>query len=290
MSSFTKKVLEEEKILNKEREDKLLKKFDQFKLQVNDLLIKEDKYEQEQENLEKEKINKEKEDMNKLLRKEEKRAKELAEEMSELGRRDLYKAKEKAIKRKMKLMMRDIQKKIDIKRKNLANKLKRMKKLHILNQKLAAKKLLNIKKNMGKKLENMNKKGSPNKCFSRTTQQIKDYCECNYKDVLLNKECRNKSQFCYMCCDNEIGKFNKENLDCCYNKCDKIPLEGKCDSFINDFKISKLNPHVLLHHAHLHHIHKLIHGHGSKTAPRHAHILHRHSSHLPVKAHIDLFP
>ena len=168
-----------------------MQKFDDFKHQVNDLLHNEDKYERDQEDHEKEILDKEKEKMRSILRNEEKRANDLAAEMIELGKGDDFKIKEKAIKRKMKLIMNDIQKKIDIKRKNLANKLNRMKRLHFLDQKLAAKKLLEIKKNMGKKLANLNKKGNPNKCFMQNTQkQINDYCECNFKDALLNKECK----------------------------------------------------------------------------------------------------
>jgi len=151
---------------------------------------------------------------------------------------------------------------------------------------------MNVKKNLGKKLSGMGKKGDPNKCFSVKSQKdINSYCECNYKDQLLQKECKDKSQFCYLCCDNEIGKINQANLDCCYNRCDKIKSDGKCSGFDNKYHIVAINPHhhhLLRHGAHHHLLH-----HGGLVGHHH-HLVHPHGGHLHhhdlIHANVNLFP
>jgi len=288
LSNLSKQVLEEEKKQNKRKEAQLMEKFDQFKKQISDLLENEDKYEKKLENEERKKMDRERDTLKKLVNAEQKKSNDLVSQLQQLGKGDNFKAKERAIKRKMKLMMEDIKKKISQKRKNLKNKLKRMKKLHTLEKKKAAKKLLNIKKKMGKKLSNMNKKGDPNKCFKiSNVKERSAYCQINFKDSFLNQECKNPSQFCYMCCDQEIGKINKENLNCCYNKCDKIK-SNKCD------KTFGKTYHVGLIHPHHHHliIHSPLHPH-----PHAHHLIHQHLVNPSKKvlqvhhdAHIDLFP
>jgi hypothetical protein len=292
MKKLSQQVLDEEKRIGKQKEAKLNDQFAQFKKQIQDLMDKEDNYEKNLEDQEKERISKEREKMNSLLKNEESKANDLVSQLEQLGKGDGFSAKERALKRKMKTMMYDIQKKINQKRTNLMNKLKRMKKLHAMEQRMAAKKLLDIKKNMGKKLANLSKKGNPNQCFSiRTPEAIQDYCSCNYKDSLLNKECNDKSQFCYMCCDNEIGKLNKDNLECCYNKCDKVASE-KCDSFSQVYHIKTVLPHHhhIFHGAHIphvyplhHHAHHVIHG----DPPHVHHVIHGHLPHQHViQAHL----
>jgi len=72
-------------------------------------------------------------------------------------------------------------------------------------------------------------------CFNEKSTNINKYCYCNFKndDILLN-ECKDVNQFCFMCCDNEIGELNKVELECCYNKCDKLEFENnKCDNFLS---------------------------------------------------------
>jgi hypothetical protein len=111
-----------------------------------------------------------------------------------------------------------------------------MKTLKELEEKKAAMELLDMKREMGKKLTNIAKKGNVSQCFTKNLAMIENYCTLNYKQFELQIECKKPSQFCYMCCDSEVGSYNKETLNCCYNKCDDIS-NGKCITFNEQYHI-----------------------------------------------------
>jgi hypothetical protein len=292
LSSLTSKVIAEEKCENKKKEEKLMRQFEEFKNQIKALQDKEDNYENSLEKITLKKIQDEKDKMNKQIAKEQLKANQLIKDLQDSKQNNSFKAKERAMKNKMKSLLNQVKKQIADRRSKLLNKLNRAKKMHEVDQKIAAKKILDIKRNLGKKLANMSKKGNPNQCFVKNKQKINDYCNCNFSDLIMKKECKNQDQFCYLCCDNEIGKNNKENLECCYNKCDKVS-NSKCDSFTKVFHIASPHLHVvgnhhILHGHHLHHEHHLHHLHHGN----HLHHLH-HGHHLPhtiVGPHVDLFP
>jgi hypothetical protein len=50
-----------------------------------------------------------------------------------------------------------------------------------------------------------------------------------------------KEQFCYICCDKEIGPSNTDSLDCCYKRCETATLnKNKCDRFYEIFHIVQI--------------------------------------------------
>ena len=73
-------------------------------------------------------------------------------------------------------------------------------------------------------------------CFQKADDVtfVQTYCHRNFKDHALKSECARREQFCYMCCDVEIGLLSLGNLDCCYNRCDafKSPQNPTCDTFL----------------------------------------------------------
>jgi hypothetical protein len=241
LNNISKQVMDEQINLNKNKGFLLEKQFQEFQNQVRDLLNKEDSYEANLENQEKERILKEKMQMQDILSREETRARSLAQEMQMIRyTEDDYEIKEKAIKRKMKNMMEDIQKQINQKRSLLIDKLERMRRMHEIEQKIAAKRLIEIKRQVGSQILNINKKGSPDKCFTlRNPVEINEYCMLAYHDVELQNECKNPKQFCYMCCDAELG-VNKENSNCCYNRCDMIKRQGSCTDFYETYHINEI--------------------------------------------------
>lgn len=146
------------------------------------------------------------------------------------GSDSAYKKKEMAIKREMKEMMNEVQEKINKKRQNLINKLERMRTLHKLEEKKNADRLLDMKRNLGKRFADFSKKGSPSLCFRRSPPAQAEYCEANVKDIDMQLECKNPKEFCYICCQNETGGLNQDDLNCCYNRCDQIE-SSKCTAF-----------------------------------------------------------
>jgi hypothetical protein len=185
--------------------------------------------------------------MQDLVTREELRARSLAQEMHTLRNTENdYEIKEKAIKRRMKNMMDDIQKQVNQKRSLLIDKLERMRRMHEIEQKISAKKLIDIKRQVGSEIISMNKRGSPEKCFSmKNPIEINQYCVLAYHDVDLQIECKNPKQFCYMCCDAEIGNNNKDSNNCCYSRCDMIKKQGNCSGFYDTYHIDDI---VITHH------------------------------------------
>ena len=138
----------------------------------------------------------------------------------------------------MKEMMDEVQSKISQKREKLINKLNRMRTIQELNEKKTAKQLLDVKREIGQKLTNLSKKGNPNQCFTKNPSLISNYCTMNVKDLDMQIECKKANQFCYICCENEIGSINKDSITCCYNKCDSI-ASNNCMSFDETYIINE---------------------------------------------------
>jgi hypothetical protein len=239
LSTISKQVMDEQQSTNRNKGFLLESQFQEFQNQVRDVLNKEEAYESNLENQEKQRIQNEKMQMQELVAREETRARSLAQEMHMLRNNENdYEVKEKAIKRRMKNMMEDIQKQINQKRSLLIDRLERMRRMHEIEQKIAAKKLIDIKRQVGSEILNMNKRGSPDKCFTmRNPMEISQYCVLAYHEVDLQNECKNPKQFCYMCCDAEIGNSNRDSNNCCYNRCDMIKKQGSCNDFYDMYQI-----------------------------------------------------
>lgn len=247
LHDISRRVMDEQLSTNRNKGMILERQFQEFQNQVRDLLNKEDAYESNLENQERERITREKMQMQELVSREESRARGLAMEMQMLKTNENdYEIKEKAIKRKMKNMMDDIQRQINQKRSLLIDRLERMRRMHEIEQKIAAKKLIDIKRQVGSEILSMNKRGSPDKCFSmRNPMEISQYCTLAYHDVDLQNECKNPKQFCYMCCDAEIGNNNKDSNSCCYSRCDMVKRQGACSGFYEMYHIDDI---IVSHH------------------------------------------
>jgi hypothetical protein len=55
------------------------------------------------------------------------------------------------------------------------------------------------------------------------TKKIKYYCNKEFvDDFIKNEECKSKSSFCYVCCENEFGGMVMDKRAICYKMCDMI--------------------------------------------------------------------
>lgn len=225
-------------IINEDNNNSLMKEslldnqFEEFKRQTKELLEKEEIYEKKLEEQEKERIDSEQNQIQESLKAQQIMAAQLLSDIQTYANADSkYKIKEMSIKREMKNMMEEIESRITEKRQKLLNKIERMRTLHELNQKKAGRQLIEMKKEMGKKLVGISKKGNPSQCFVKDQFSMNNYCMMNIEDFQMQIECKKEKQFCYICCDNEIGQLKKENLECCYNRCDEINSTSLCISF-----------------------------------------------------------
>lgn len=237
MNLLQDKVLADEKLHSRIRENVLESQFEEFKRQTRDLLAKEDIYESKLEQQERERVEWEQKKMKENVIKEQMIGNKIINDIQTIANSDsTYAARDRAIKREMKTMMDEVQSKINEKREKLISKLERMKTLRELEERKTAKELLDMKREMGKKLSKITNKGNPSQCFTKNLVMIENYCSLNFKDFDMQIECKKEKQFCYMCCGVEIGSFNKDYLNCCYNKCDEIS-NNQCFSFNENYHI-----------------------------------------------------
>jgi hypothetical protein len=231
ISRIQNKAMEEENIKTAIKEKTLDIQFEEFKRQTRDLLSKEDEYEVKLEQQEKDRIEMETQMIQEAKKREEESARRLLNDIQTLAQNDAsYKMKEQSIKKEMKDMMDEVQGKISQKREKLVSKLNRMRTIKDLNEKKAAKELMDVKREIGQKMANMSKQGNISQCLTKNPALIEGYCTANIQSLEMQIECKKPNQFCYMCCETEIGAINKDNLTCCYNKCDNI-ASNTCMTF-----------------------------------------------------------
>jgi hypothetical protein len=236
LMDLQKNIMTEDNNSSKTKESLLENQFEEFKRQSKELLEKEEFYEKRLEEQEKERIDTEQTQMKESVQKQQMMATQLLNDMQTLATADSsYKIKEQSIKREMKTMMEEVENRIMEKRQKLLNKIQRMRTLHDLNQKKAGRELIDMKREMGKKINLVSKKGNPSQCFVKDKYSINNYCTMNFEEYQMQNECKKEKQFCYICCDNEIGTLKKESLDCCYNKCDEISTINSCQFFEQNF-------------------------------------------------------
>lgn len=232
INSVQQKLLDDQKVKSKVKVQALSDQLAEFKRQAQDILAKEDLYEQNLESQEQERLDFEKKKMSEEVKKQTESMHKLLAEMRDMAETDAeYKIKDMAVKREMKKIMSEIQDKVNSKRTQFVNKMQRIKNIHELTQKKAALELIDVKRTIGKQITGLAAKGDPNQCFVRNLVMQNDYCTKKFSNNFdMQIECKKPKQFCYICCDAEIPVLEKANVGCCYKKCDDLD-SGDCRTF-----------------------------------------------------------
>ena len=225
-------IMNEEKHKSKIKQSLLENQFEEFKNQAKILLDNEDSYEKKLEEQERERIEAEENMMKKSTYKEQIIANRLIDDIQNIAQTDTnYNIKEMSIKRDMRNMMADVENQITQKRQKLLERIQRMRTMHEITQRNSGKDLLNMKRDLGNRINQISKSGNPSQCFIKDSYSINIYCTKNFQDFQLQLECKKDKQFCYMCCENEIGTLKKVNLNCCYSRCDGVYTGSECREF-----------------------------------------------------------
>lgn len=242
MASLSDEILAEEKSKQKLNEAILDTKLEEFRKQAKEVLQKEENYEHMMVSQQKDMLSLEEKRNRENQLGEIASANKLISDIQAIAENDSnVKLKRALALKEMQQTMADVQNQIAEKRRTLLERMKNMKVLHEIKQRNDAKKLLDEKRAIGKKLSNLTKLGNPLQCFNKSDLGfISAYCRSNILDLEIQSECMKPKQFCYICCDNEIGSINKEHKDCCYNKCDRIP-QSTCSSFIDSYNLRSLD-------------------------------------------------
>jgi len=125
---------------------------------------------------------------------------------------------------------------IDIKRNQLKRKIANMRKR--VNRRKAAMEtqLQRIRAKMAKDIMLANKDGDMELCRKgkRSDAKRNNYCDNNFiDDYLKNYDCKDKTNFCYMCCENEFGNNFVDKRNECYDMCDgkQVKKQAKKKSY-----------------------------------------------------------
>ena len=122
---------------------------------------------------------------------------------------------------------------IVVKRNDMRAKIISMRKKNERKKNMLKQKLVSVRTEISDNLQVVSKEGSKAVCQISKDEitKINDYCENNFFDD-YNKlcDCKDKSSFCYVCCENEFGAIHVGKRDSCYNMCDRritSPVDSK---------------------------------------------------------------
>jgi hypothetical protein len=119
----------------------------------------------------------------------------------------------------------EAQKQVEEKRKSLRNKIAEIKTRAARRKKLIEQDINTIRGQMAQNLIDANRNGDENKCKNSYGNQDKINYYCNtsvYDDLSKNLECKDPSNFCYICCETEFGNMIMDKRDHCYEMCDYL--------------------------------------------------------------------
>ncbi len=110
---------------------------------------------------------------------------------------------------------------IDHEKSNESKKLEIIRKLNLRKKKKAQQQINQVRLEIAEELMYANRDGDSMKCNPTKEQAaLDDYCNENFYDVLEdNQDCKIPVNFCGICCDNEFGSFNLEELNDCEALC-----------------------------------------------------------------------
>lgn len=238
LDNVQQKLLDEQKLKASIKKRAMEDQFEEFKRQANNIIYKEDLYEQKLQQQEEERIKFDKQRMEEEKQRQISTAEKLLADMKSMADADAeYKIKEQTIKREMKDIMKQVEDKLNEKRTNFVKKMQQMKTIHELTQKKTAMELMDAKRSIGKQLTSLAARGDPNQCLIKNPVIQNDYCTRKFQNNFdMQIECKKPKQYCYICCDAEIPTLEKSNVACCYKKCDDLEY-GDCRTFNEVYNI-----------------------------------------------------
>eukprot|EP00340_Litonotus_pictus_P006921 CAMPEP_0170517440 /NCGR_PEP_ID=MMETSP0209-20121228/3432_1 /TAXON_ID=665100 ORGANISM="Litonotus pictus, Strain P1" /NCGR_SAMPLE_ID=MMETSP0209 /ASSEMBLY_ACC=CAM_ASM_000301 /LENGTH=752 /DNA_ID=CAMNT_0010802691 /DNA_START=71 /DNA_END=2325 /DNA_ORIENTATION=+ len=116
----------------------------------------------------------------------------------------------------------EAEKEILERRNKLKKKIERIRQLADRRAKIIQNKINIVRNKMTTEMVEATKNGNANTCKSNymIPEKMTKYCNENVvEDYAKNNECKDKDNFCFICCDHEFGKANISGKDACYTTC-----------------------------------------------------------------------
>jgi len=120
----------------------------------------------------------------------------------------------------------EAKKDIQIKRFSMKQKILTMRKKNERKKNKLKQELMTVRTEMVDKIGKITKQGSDAICETTKNDitKINYYCENNFFDNYYKlSDCKDKDNFCYICCENEFGDVYIAERDKCYNICEAKP-------------------------------------------------------------------
>lgn len=233
-------VWKDEQLKNQIKNVQLDQQLADFQKQLSTMIQQEEAYERKLEQDESRRIESEKNVLKEAITKESSKATELIADIRKYAEDETsQRVKEAAVKKQMNELLRETKETIAKRRGKLVEKINRMRTLSEIEKRRSVNELVAIKKSLSKQLIEIAKQGDPSKCFNLSNAE--SYCSAKFfnQSSMLN-ECLNPKQFCYLCCESELG-IDKESKECCYNKCDSINEGSSCTQFATKYLVNLIN-------------------------------------------------
>lgn len=116
---------------------------------------------------------------------------------------------------------KNTQKHIMEERSNAAKKIAEMRKKQQRKRAQLKSQIMNIRTKIAEKIQSYNRIGDKERCTIKEAAHMIEYCNNNFADNYVKfDECKEKSSFCYVCCENEFGDLHILKREECYNSCD----------------------------------------------------------------------
>ena len=135
----------------------------------------------------------------------------------------------KKVKHTLEQIKKEAKQEVVSKRSQLKLKINAIRQKSSRRKRLIEQKINLIRGKIAREIMLANKAGSSEVCKKNFESQssINNYCnEYIIDEYAKNKGCKEKTNFCYVCCENEFGNMRMVERDQCYDMCDKLMREA----------------------------------------------------------------
>lgn len=180
-----------------------------------------------EERLKREEMMKAKDETNILVKKlnfETKKKEKLEEAIEEKEDQEVKVKAQRQVEKQADTILTETEEEINKKRLKLKKKILEIRKMTERRKRLIESKINLVRGKMAQDIVQANKQGSKDTCDKNKDNDaaIKLYCDENVNtDFKRNNDCKDKKNFCYICCETEFGTVQYNKRSECYDVCDK---------------------------------------------------------------------
>jgi hypothetical protein len=204
--------------LEKNNEEYIIKNTNGIALQVIEKEINLEALIQKEEE---ERIEREKAEILLNIEKEKKKKECVLKAIKERELENQYNLNAQKAKESIETIKRETAQQVLMRRNKLQNRIRKIREYAERDKNKLKQELQNVRYSIASEIGSHYKKGDINKCLLAmdNTKRRNDYCIANFSEVFNDLNyCRNTSEFCTFCCDNEFSDLYMNERQKCYSK------------------------------------------------------------------------